>query len=181
METEIILTTSYQLDKPQVIKVGTVINSVFNKKVIGGKGRKICSTSSDGDGFHYTYTFGDENTEDHCDLLANELYNKLDFEFELQVECDIDEEYLEPCDDSECYMLIDDDETVKHSNWVSSCIDEGWSLGSEYNSKDKTSPFLKSYHSLTETQKKVLIKSKDKHGKLCVDEDIMAECYRGVK
>jgi len=180
MDIEVILTTQFKLDKSKVINIGSIINTVFSKKVIGGKGKKICSSSQDGDGYHYTYEFQSSNDEDHCDVLANELYNKLDFDFELQIECDIDEDYLEPCDDTGV-MLIDDDDSVKHSKWASKCVDEGWTYGSVYNKKDKKSPFLKPYHSLSETQKKVLIKSKDKHGEICVDEDIMAECYKGVK
>jgi len=180
MEIEVILTTQFKLDKSKLINIGSIINTVFAKKVVGGKGKKICSTTHDGDGYHYTYEFQCDNDEDRCDVLANELYNKLDFDFELQIECDIDEDYLEPCDDTGV-MLIDDEDSVKHSKWASKCVDEGWTYGSEYSKKHKTSPFLKPYHSLSETQKKVLIKSKDKHGEICVDEDIMAECYKGVK
>lgn len=181
MDIELILTTPFPLEKSQIINTGSIINAVFGKPLVGGKGRKICSTRTDGDGHHYTYEFQCENDEDRCDVLANELYNKLDFDFELQIECDIDEDYLEPCDDDTGIMLIDDEDSVKHSKWASECMSEGWTYGTEYNASKKTSPFLKPYHSLTETQKKVLMKSKDKHGKICVDEDIMAECYKGVK
>lgn len=180
MEIDIILTTPFKMEKTDLINTGKLINTVFNKSVIGGKGKKICSTSQDGDGYHYTFEIECDNDEDICDVLANELYNHLDFDFELQIECDLDEDYLEPSDD-EGVMLIDDDESVEHSKWVSGCVKEGWMHGSEYSKSKKTSPFLKPYHGLTETQKKVLIKSKDRHGEYCVDEDIMAECYQGVK
>lgn len=181
MEIEVILTSLIDLEKTQIMNVGTIINRVFGKSVIGGKGRKVCSISRDGDGTHYTFTFESENTEDTCDILANELYNKLDFDFEVQIECDIDEDYLEPCDNDDSIMLIDDDTSVEHSKWVSECVSNGWSYGMEYSKKDKKSPFLKPYHALSESQKEVLIKSKDRHGKVCVDEDIMAECFNGVK
>lgn len=181
MDIEIILTSEYKLEKSDVINTAKVINTVFQEKVVGGKGRKIASTSHDGDGHHYTFTITSTNDEGVCDVLANELYNKLDFDFELQIDCDIDEDYLEPCDDSDGVMLIDDEHTVKHSKWVSECVNEGWTFGTDYSKSKKTSPFLKPYHTLSETQKKVLKRSTRKHGEVCVDEDIMAECYKGVK
>lgn len=181
MEIEVILSSYTNLEKKQVINVANIINRVFGRTVVGGKGKKICSINTDGDGVHYTFTFETDNTEDTCDVLANELYNELEFDFELQIECEIDEDYLEPCDSDEGVMLIDDDTSVEHSKWMSKCVSEGWKFGMEYSSKDKKSPFLKPYHSLSEAQKEVLIKSKSKHGEMCIDEEIMAECFNGVK
>lgn len=181
MDVELIITTPHDLDKSNLLHVGKIVNKVFGKSVIGGKGKKICDVARDGDGTHYVFEFDCDNSEDTCDVLASELYTNLEFDFEVQIECEIDEDYLEPCDDDKGVMLIDDSDSQEHAQWVSECINEGWKFGMDYDKNRKTSPFLKPYHTLSEKQKEVMIKSKTKHGKPCVDEDIMAECFNGVK
>lgn len=179
MDIELIITTSEKLDKTSLIQIGKIVNNVFGEKLIGGKGKKICSCSQDHDGHHHTFEFQFENNEDVCDVLASELYNKLTFDFELQIDCDINEDYLEPSDDTGILLIDKKGVSHDHSQWVSECISEGWKYGGDYDANRKTSPFLKPYHTLSETQKKVLIKSKEKMGVHGIDEDVLRECYGG--
>lgn len=179
MEVELIVTAQQKLEKTNILQIGKIVNAVFNEQLVGGKGKKLCGINTDEDSVHHTFVFETDNTEEMCDILASELYTKLDFDFEVQIECEIDEDYLEPCEDDSGVMLIDDSESQEHAKWVSDSMAEGWVYGTQHNPKEKRSPFLKPYHTLTDTQKEVMIKSKNSAGVYGVDESIVAEHYHG--
>lgn len=180
MEVELIVTTQQKLEKENILHIGKIVNSVFKEQLVGGKGKKLCGINTDDDGIHHTFTFETDNTEEMCDILASELYTKLEFDFEVQIECEVDEDYLEPCEDDSGVMLIDDDdESQEHAKWVSDSISEGWVYGSEHSPKEKRTPFLKPYHTLTDTQKEVMIKSKNSSGVYGVDMSVLSGHYVG--
>ncbi len=147
------------LEKPQVIEIAKVVNRIFNQTVIGGKGKKIATQSSK-DGVHfYDFEFDVDGSEEQCDLIANELYNTLSFDFSMEIDCEVNEDYLHGCnaDDDEGKLLIEDEPSVIHAKWLSQRIKEGWKFGTEFSEDVKTDPLMRPYHALSARQQAIAL------------------------
>ena len=98
-------------------------------------------------------------TGDEADSIIGGLYNVLSFDFVVEINSEVDD-----CEDDyeEC---VEEKESVQHSKWMQEQLQEGWSYGLEYDEDAKRSPFLRPYHQLTDSQKKVMEKSKKKLGR----------------
>lgn len=154
MEIQMEMRVRDPLSKDDVFSVAKATNQIFGKQVIGGKGKKVASVTKDGDFTIYRFDFECESKEDMCDILASELYTRLPFDFELEIDCEIDEDYLVPCDDDdgEGTILIEDEPSVKHASWVSRMTSDGWRFGMEHDESNKTCPYLRPYHTLSSRQ-----------------------------
>lgn len=160
MQVQMEVRVDERLSKEQVFEVAKLTNKVFGKQVLGGKGKKVATIGQAAGKFCYTFSFDCDSQEENCDLLANELYTKLSFDFELEIDCEVHEEYLVPCDldddSDEGQILIEDEPSVKHAKWMSRQVDDGWRFGMEYDEKSKTSPYLRPYHTLSVRQREEL-------------------------
>lgn len=159
MEIQMEVRVSKELTKEEVFSIAKATNVIFGEQVIGGKGKKVATIKKDGNDTIYQFNFESESKEQTCDILASELYTKLPFDFELEIECEIDEDYLSPYDDDdeEGTILIEDEPSVKHAKWMSKMTSEGWKFGMEKDDSKKTSPLMRPYHALSERQKREVL------------------------
>lgn len=143
----------------QVFDIAKVLNRVFGETVVGGKGKKV-ATKTIKDGVHfYDFMFDTDGSEELCDTIANELYNSLDFDFSMEIDCEVNEEFLSGCDadDDEGVLLIEDEPSIIHSKWMSDRLSHGWKFGSEFDEKAKTDPLMRPYHALSTRQQTIVL------------------------
>jgi len=159
MNVVMTISTEDTLSKEQVFSIARIINKICKDTVIGGKGKKVADLNKSNGINSYTFEYDTNSTEEVCDQIANEIYNTVDVDFEMEIDCDMNEDYLDTPDNnkdndlqSKSELLIEDEPSVKHSKWMSSKIKDGWVFGSEYNEDDKTDPLMRPYHSLSGRQ-----------------------------
>ena len=106
----------------------------------------------------YAFLFNSGISGEEADSLIGGLYNTLEFDFVAEINSDV-VDYEEDIEET-----IEEKDSVKHARWIQEQMHEGWSYGMEFNEENKKNPYIKPYHQLTKSQKKVIDKSKKKLG-----------------
>ena len=137
-----------------------VINDSTGRTTIETSKEKPLAKKYNVDGGYTVYAFGFNSavSGEEADSLIGGLYNTLEFDFVAEINSDI-VDYEEDIDDN-----IEEKDSVKHSRWVQEQMDEGWSYGLEFDESNKKNPYIRPYHQLTKSQKKLIDKSKSKLG-----------------
>lgn len=138
------------------------------KVINDSAGRDIVDISSDkplakkftlDDGYVvYAFSFNSAISGEEADSIIGGLYNALVFDFVAEINSDM-VEYETDIEES-----IEESDAVKHARWVQEQVNEGWSYGIEFNESSKKNPYIRPYHQLTKSQKKLIDKSKSKLG-----------------
>ena len=106
----------------------------------------------------YSFTFNSAISGEEADAIIGGIYNTLEFDFVAEINSDM-VDYEDDIEES-----IEESDAVQHSRWVQEQVNEGWSYGIEFNKTNKKNPYIRPYHQLTKSQKKIIDKSKAKLG-----------------
>lgn len=137
-----------------------VINDASGKELVTiSKDKPLAKKYTLDDGYTvYCFSFEEAIDGDEADSIVGGLYNTLTFDFVAE----INSEVVDYDDDIE--ESIEESDPIKHARWVQEQVDEGWSYGLEFDESNKKNPYIRPYHQLTKTQKKMIDKSKSKLG-----------------
>lgn len=149
-----------ELSVSDIKTVIRVINDASEKELITiSKEKPLAKKYTLEDGYTvYCFQFNDGITGEEADSIVGGLYNTLTFDFVAEINSDV-VDYEEDIEES-----IEESDPVKHARWVQEQIDEGWSYGLEFDESAKKNPYIRPYHQLTKSQKKMIDKSKSKLG-----------------
>jgi len=149
-----------ELSVSDIKTVIRVINDASGKELITiSKDKPLAKKYTLDDGYTvYTFDINESVDGDESDSIIGGLYNTLTFDFVAEINSDI-VEYDDDIEES-----IEESEPVKHARWVQEQVDEGWSYGLQFDESNKKNPYIRPYHQLTKTQKRVMGKSKSKLG-----------------
>lgn len=137
-----------------------VINDASGKELITiSKDKPLTKKYTLDDGYTvYCFSFEQAIDGDVADSIVGGLYNILTFDFVAEINSEV-VDYDEDIEES-----IEESDPIKHARWVQKQVDEGWSYGLQFDESNKKSPYIRPYHQLTKTQKKMIDKSKSKLG-----------------
>lgn len=161
-----------QLNKENIKNIVHAINNLVVDSIIDTPKDQINATHYTlKDGSHaYTFDFNRRINSDEADNIMGGLYSTFEFDFIVEIEADIEDPETEKNKEFGEYSPV-----VEHSKWFLENMKEGWSYGMRFDESQKKNPYLRPYHKLTERQRKILEKSKEKLGKYGLDEDFIAE------
>lgn len=149
-----------ELSTGDIKTIINVINDSAGKDVISkDKNKPLAKKYSLDDSYVvYMMTFSEPISGDESDSIVGGLYNTLEFDFVVEINSDM-VEYDDNIEEN-----IEDRDQVLHARWVQEQVSDGWSYGLEFNEEKKQNPYIRPYHQLTKSQKKLIDKSKSKLG-----------------
>lgn len=140
------LSLEEELDKHDIKGVITVLDKAIANIFEGSEDGTAVIYHKFDDRHLYDFRMNRAVTEAEAEVILGLLneWTALDYQMEITTS----EKYDLPEGETEADLT-----SMKHNQWITKRVDEGWRYGLEYNEEQKTDPRLRPYHELSEKLK----------------------------